>query len=251
MRNIVILLRSNLPLVGAILFLFIWQGVAIIANSSILPGPSSTIRAAFSLLVEGYWQDLAATGGRAMAGWLMALVLGVPIGLVLGLSRILHDMSRGMVSFLRSLPAFMLITIPVAFGWSGEIARILTIMVASVLIIIDECAESLLTLPQDREEIIRSYNGGFWFILTRVYIFEVLGRSVVPVARTTVGISFIVAIVCESLITPHYGVGARLYTALTVLEMPKVYAFLLLTGLIGLILNEGIHYIARRVIFWK
>jgi len=244
-------LRASLPLAGVILFLFAWQVAAALADApSVFPGPVPTMRAAGDLLSAGYSRDLAATALRAIASWVLALLIGVPLGLMLGLSRWAHDLSHGVVAFLRSLPAFMLITIPVVIGLGGETSRIATVTSASLLIIIDECAESLVTLPQDRVELIHAYHGGFWFILTRVLIFEALGRAVVPVARTTIGISFIVAIVCESLLIPASGVGARLLTSLTALEMASVYAFLLLTGTAGLILNSGVHYLARRIIFW-
>lgn len=240
-----------LPLAGVILFLLIWQLAATVTHApSIFPGPVPTMRAAGELLNAGYSEDLAATALRAIGSWLIALFIGVPLGLMLGLSRWAHDLSRGVVSFLRSLPSFMLIMIPVVMGFGGEISRIATITLASLLIIVDECAESLVTLPQDRVELIRAYRGQFWFILSRVLIFEALGRAVVPVARTTIGISFIVAIVCETLLIPRYGVGARLLTSLSALEMASVYAFLLLTGTVGLILNSGVHFLARRIIFW-
>lgn len=245
------LFRASLPFVGVILFLFAWQVAALMTHApSVFPGPVPTIRAAGDLLNAGYSDDLAATALRAIGCWILALLIGVPLGLMLGLSRWGHDLSHGVVAFLRSLPAFMLITIPVAIGLGGEISRIATITLASLLIIVDECAESLVTLPQDRVELIRVYHGRFWFILTRVLIFEALGRAVVPVARTTIGISFIVSIVCETLLTPPVGIGARLLTSLTALEMSSVYAFLLLTGTVGLLLNTGVHFLARRIIFW-
>lgn len=244
-------LHAALPFAGVILFLLAWQVAAAIMHApSVFPGPVPTIRATGDLLSAGYSEDLAATALRAIGSWVLALLIGVPLGLMLGLSRWGHDLSHGVVAFLRSLPAFMLITIPVVLGLGGEISRIATITLASLLIIVDECAESLVTLPQDRVELIRAYRGGFWFILTRVLIFEALGRAVVPVARTTIGISFIVAIVCETLLIPSSGVGARLLTSLTALEMASVYAFLLLTGAAGLTLNSGVHFLARRIIFW-
>lgn len=244
-------LRTALPLAGVTLFLLAWQAAAAITRApSVFPGPVPTIRAAGNLLSAGYSEDLAATALRAIGSWVLALLIGVPLGLMLGLSRWAHDLSHGVVAFLRSLPAFMLITIPVVLGLGGEISRIATITLASLLIIVDECAESLVTLPQDRVELIHAYRGGFWFILTRVLIFETLGRAVVPVARTTIGISFIVAIVCETLLIPPSGVGARLLTSLSGLEMASVYAFLLLTGTAGLILNSSVHFLARRIIFW-
>ena len=244
--------RLWMPLGGIVLFFCAWWGASAIASApSILPGPVSAMRSAVRLLQEGYWKDLLATSSRALAGWLLSILLGVPIGLFLGVSPVLHAFSRGVMAFLRSLPAFMLISLPIALGYGGEGARIATIVFANVLIVIDQCAESLLTLARERFDLIRAYRGSLWFILSRVLLFEALGRAVVPVARTTVSISFIVAIVVESLVTPSDGVGARLLTSLAGLDMASVYGFLLMTGIVGLGLNSGIHFLARRIIFWS
>jgi len=193
---------------------------------------------------------LGATILRATGSWLLALSLGVPVGLVLGLSTAARDLTRGVLAFFRSLPAFMLVTIPLALGVGGEASRIAIITLASLAIVVDECAESLATISQDRIDLVHAYRGGFWFVLTRVLVFEALGRAVVPAARTTIGISFIVAIVCETLLIPSHGVGARLLTSLSGLETASVYGFLLLTGVAGMLLNSGVYYLARRVIFW-
>lgn len=244
--------RAITGLCGILAFLVGWQLAAMAAHDSgALPTPAATARAIASLLAGGYASDLLATIARALAAWLLALCVGVPLGLLLGLSRSAYDLSRGMLSFLRSLPAFMLITIPVALGFGGEIARIATISFASFLIITDETAESLLKIPTDRVDLVRVYRGGTWFILTRVLFFEAMGRTLVPVARTTIGISFVVTIVCESLVTPTHGVGARLLTALSALDLASVYAFLVVTGVAGWSLNSGIHMISQRVVFWR
>lgn len=246
------LARLGLPLAGAILFLIAWEIAARTAQApSVFPGSLRTMRAASELLSTGYSIDLAATALRALGSWCLAILLGVPLGLMLGLSHWAYDLSRGVVAFLRSLPAFMLVLIPLVLGFGGETSRIGIITLASLLIIVDECAESLVTLPPDRIELLKVYGGGYWFIITQVLLYETLGRAVVPAARTTVGISFIVSIVCESLLIPPSGVGARLATSLTVLDMAPVFAFLLLTGTVGLLLNSGIHCLARRAIFWR
>lgn len=239
------------PLCGLAGLYVVWKLIAIAVNASnILPSPEATFASAYKLILTGYWRDLLATAERTFASWSLALIIGIPFGLVLGLFRRAHDAVSPLLSFLRSLPAFMLITIPVAIGQGGEIARIGTVTFACALIVVDACAESLVTLPIERLDVLRAYRAGTWFLLTRVMFFEALGRAIVPSARTIVGIAFISAIVCESLVTPAQGVGARLLTSLASLDMPSVYAFLLLTGLTGLALNVIVQSLARKIIFW-
>ena len=244
------LVRVAQSTAGLLLFVVLWEVGALLAHSpTVFPGAIDTARAACALLAEGYLADFLATALRALSSWLVALALGVLIGLLLAATSA-YDFSQGVLALLRSLPAFMLVTIPVAMGLGGELSRLLTTAAAAFLIISDECASSLATVPQDRIELARLYGGSRWFIVRRILLFEALGRAVVPAARTSVGIAFVVTIVCETLVIPRTGVGARLLTALSALEMPAVYAFLLLTGAVGLALNVVVDALARRLVYW-
>jgi ABC-type nitrate/sulfonate/bicarbonate transport system permease component len=244
--------KTWLPAAGIIGLVLIWQATAwFVSDPLFLPSPLATTRAAWQLLAEGYWRDLLATSARALSAWILALALGVPVGLLLGLWSDLYDSCRAVLAFLRSLPSYLLITVFVVMGHSGEIARVGTVMLASAWIIADECAESLCTLPPSRIDVLRAFRASSWFILTRALVFEALGRTIIPAARTTIGICFVVSTVVEALAVPTYGVGARLLNLFAVANMAPVFGFLLLTGLMGVLLNAIVHRSARLLIFWS
>lgn len=250
--NALFRLKTWLPVIGVGAMVVFWQIAAfLVADSTSLPGPLATLIAAWNLLAGGYWCDLLATSGRAVSAWVLALVLGVPTGLVLGLVPSLYDSGRPVLAFLRSLPSYLLITLFVVAGYGGELARVGTAALASAWIIADECAESLRTLPPDRINVLRAFRASPWFILTRSLVFEALGRTIVPAARTTIGICFVVTTVVEALAIPTYGVGARLLSFFAVANMAPVFGFLFLTGLAGVLLNTAIHRVARTLIFWS
>lgn len=245
-------LKVFLPIAGIAAMLLLWQVAELIANdSTVLPGPIATALAAWKLLAGGYWRDLLATSARACGALVLALTIGVPTGLLLGWSKNLYDSFLGVLSFLRCLPAYLLIVVFAAVGHGGETARVATAALASAWIIADECAESLRTLPPDRIDVLRAFRAGDWFILTKVLFFEALGRTIVPAAKTAVGICFVVTTVVEALAIPTYGVGARLLSFFAGAEMAPVFGFLLLTGLAGVVLSELVHRTARKVIFWS
>ncbi|MEY2508799.1 MAG: hypothetical protein QOH01_3128 [Verrucomicrobiota bacterium] len=244
--------KFGLSILGVVTTLLIWQAVAFAAgDAGTLPGPVATVIAAWKLLIGGYWRDLLATSTRACVALLLALVVGVPSGLVLGWSQRLYDSFRGVLSFLRCLPAYLLIVVFAAVGHGGETARIATAALASAWIITDECAESLRTLPSDRIDVLRALRAGNWFILSRALFFEALGRTIVPSAKTAVGICFVVTTVVEALAIPPYGVGARLLSFFAGAELAPVFGFLLLTGLAGVVLSAVVHGTARKIIFWS
>jgi NitT/TauT family transport system permease protein len=241
-----------LPATGIVAMLLVWQIAALVARDvSILPGPAATATAAWKLLAGGYWRDLLATSARACVALALALAVGVPTGLLLGWFEKLYDSFRAVLSFLRCLPAYLLIVVFAAVGHGGETARVATAALASAWIIADECAESLRTLPPDRIDVLRAFRASDWFILTRALFFEALGRTIVPSAKTAVGICFVVTTVVESLAIPTYGVGARLLSFFAGAELAPVFGFLLLTGLAGVALSTLVHRTARTVIFWS
>lgn len=244
--------RIWLPIAGVGAMLVVWQVAALVARDAmILPGVEATVAAAWKLLAGGYWRDLLATSARACVAVVLALAIGVPTGLFLGWSEKLYDSFRAVLSFLRCLPAYLLIVVFAAVGHGGETARVATAALASAWIIADECAESLRTLPPDRIDVLRAFRASDWFILTRALFFEALGRTIVPSAKTAVGICFVVTTVVEALAIPTYGVGARLLSFFAGAELAPVFGFLLLTGLAGVVLSTLVHRTARTVIFWS
>ncbi len=241
-----------LPLAGVTSLSLLWQALAwAVQDPNMIPGPATTVMAGWRLLAEGYWRDLLATTGRASVALVSALAIGIPVGLMLGWSGRFYDALRPVLSFLRCLPAYLLIVVFVAIGLGGEAARLTTAALASAWIIADECAESLRTLPRDRIDVLRAFRASDWFILTRVLFFEALGRTIVPSAKTAVGICFVVTTVVEALAIPTYGVGARLLGFFAGAEMAPVFGFLLLTGLAGVLLSALVHRLARALIFWS
>lgn len=239
------------PICGIMLLFLVWQLASYAASvPSILPSPIACVRSSVDMLLHGYWRDILATSIRAVSGWLLAVSLGVPVGLTLGYFRKLYACFNGPLSFLRSIPAFILLLIPTALGLSGELVRMSTIAFTGFLITADECAGAMMSMPPDRIDLVKTCGGRSWHVLTKVVIFEAFGRTVLPSAKTTLSICLIVTIVVESFSIPENGVGARLLTAMSGVEMAAVYGFILLTGALGFVLNALVSYTASRIIFW-
>lgn len=240
------------PTLGLFAFAMIWQLASAVSKTpEHFPGFFETSRVAITLLNEGYWKDFAATAGRATVGWLLGMCIGILLGVAAGSSLVVWDHLRPVLAFVRNIPAFLLITIPLGFGVTGEPARVLVIFAAVCWIVIDECSESMVRRPSDVREVLLAKRHSHWFITQKILFFEVLERAFVPASRTTAAIAFVVAVVVESLAIPSHGVGARLLTFLAAADMRPVFAFISLTGITGVLLSQSINTLARRLIFWS
>lgn len=247
-----ILYNNTAPFVGALLTLLIWQvSATFLDRTDLLPTATQSIEASINMLMNGYWEDLLTTSARATGGWILSLVFGVPIGLLVGSSILVSKMTHGVLAFGRSIPAFVLILIPIALGIGGEISRIGTIAISSALIVIDACAVGMQNIGRERIELARSLGATRFQVLTKITFFEVLGSTVVPVSKTTINICLIVTVVVESFSIPKHGIGSQLLAVMSGVEMASVFGFILLVGLTGIILNSGVKMIADHFVGWN
>lgn len=238
---------------GLIIFLIIWLFSAVLSSDSgLLPSPFKTLISIIQLLKEGYWLDLFATVVRTVVAWLLAIFLAIPCGLIQGIYKNIGSTIRPVWAFLRAMPAFMLITIPLAFKIKGELAVILVIIFAVFLIIAEQCADAVKNISQDKIDALRSLGGGIKFRIRKLYIWEILANSIAPSARANIGLAFIVSVVVETLVLTKYGIGTRLVGFINnSSDISAAFGLLVLTGLCGVILNILTWIVFKGLIFWQ
>ena len=77
-----------LKLLSLVTAVIVWGLLSLTLPPEIFPGPIETARALWGEIAGGrVWTDLAMTMLRVVAGLLLALLLGVPVGVLMGLNR--------------------------------------------------------------------------------------------------------------------------------------------------------------------
>lgn len=241
-----------LSFIGVVVALIVWEVASMVfGNPRTFPGALRAGHFAIGILSDGFGHDLFVTSVRAVSAWLVGLGLAYPCGLLLGSCPPIHASVRPLTAFLRAMPAFLLITIPIALGFGGEASRIGVTALAVAVIVIDQCADGVGRVNTARTETIMSLGAG-WLLRLRFHLaWEVFGSVVAPAARATLGIAFIIVIVNESLVIPDHGVGARILNYLGSNDLGPAAGFLLLVGAVGVLLNELIVHLMRALVFWR
>jgi taurine transport system permease protein len=118
-------------LIAVVSALLAWQAVAAagFVSADFLPPPSQVWLSFCALLRDGYRGttlagDAAATLGRCMAGFLLALLTGVPLGLAMGLSRRLLAATGYIVQFMRPLPPLSYLILLILWLGTGDASKI-------------------------------------------------------------------------------------------------------------------------------
>lgn len=102
-----------------IILLIVWQ----IASTKVgipllLPTPKSTFTEFYANITSTkVMTNIGITMSRVVRGWLIAVLVGVPIGMAMGLSKIFKGILGGVVNSLRQIP--MMAWVPLSIIWLG------------------------------------------------------------------------------------------------------------------------------------
>ena len=220
-------------------------------NRLLVPTPPSVLMAILSLLGSGAgWADLGFTVYRTIAGFLIAVFVGVPLGLLFGQYRRLHAASVVTVDFLRSLPVTALFPVFMLFFGLGDLGKILICTFGSSLVILVNSVYGVQSGKQLRTLLARGMGASRGTIFFRVVLPQAMPHIAAGL-RTGLSLSLILVVVGEMLIGSHTGLGHRIMDAHLSLRIPEMYAAIVLTGLLGYGLNSLWIMGERRMLHWS
>jgi NitT/TauT family transport system permease protein len=215
-----------------------------------LPSPAQVLQALVALATDGpLWTDTAATLYRTGVAFVVAAVVGLFIGVLLGISRRLYESLEVVFDFFRSMPSPALVPLAMLLFGLGDVSRISVAAFTCSLINAIQAAYAVRNIPRHRVLASRLAGARGLFLLTRVLIPSVL-PGVVAGWRITLSLSLIIIVVTEMFIGTRSGLGMRIYDFHLMFRSAEMYATILVVGIMGYVLNKGIEVAERHVVHW-
>jgi nitrate/nitrite transport system permease protein len=182
-------------------------------------------------------------------GYLIALVIGTPLGFMLGLSKFFTKMTDPIIQVLR--PVSPLAWLPlgmVLFLGAGknasELAALFTIAVCAMWPTVLNTAVGVRAIPQDYLNVARVLKLSRWKTLTKVMIPATLPYMFTGF-RLSLGIAWLVIVAAEML-TGRPGVGGFLWQQYNALIYEQIILCILTIGIVGFILDRLMSVVERR-----
>jgi NitT/TauT family transport system permease protein len=241
--------RSRLPalaLVGPIVVVAIWQVVAAAGffPESLFPTPLAVARGLVAEVGNGRLVDDAiASVFRVSVGFLLAVALGVPSGLVLGHSASARAAFLPLVNFFRSLSP--LAWIPFAILWLGigDPPAIFLIFMAAYFPVVLSTAAAVASIPSVYFRVARDLGIGGSRLLREVTL-PAIAPQVITALRVTAGLSWLVVVAAE-MIAGRDGLGFAVWDARNGLRIDLLAAAMVVIGLIGAALDRVLVQLTR------
>lgn len=124
------ILRSGI--ISWIIVIGVWGLGSLAYDEYFLPSPKETLDSLITLISNGTLiADIIASLGRIVKGWLLAAIVGIPLGLLVGNFKPVRWLIEPILSFIRFVPAIALTTLFLMWFGVGEESKVALIFYAS------------------------------------------------------------------------------------------------------------------------
>src|SRR5699024_2967314 len=224
-----------------------WLGTAVIAAPDSLIAsfaPQEVVPALWHLIDRGVLlPDMGARLYRLLVGLLIAAVIGVPLGLVLGLSGLLERATRPVLQFLRMVSPLSWAPIAVALFGVGHRPVIFLIAAAAVWPIVIGTVAGVHAIGRGYLQVARSMQATRIEQL-RVIVLPAIREHVQTGLRVALGIAWVVLVPAEML-GVRSGLGYQILNARDQLAYDEVMAVILVIGILGFVLDSAARTLLR------
>jgi NitT/TauT family transport system permease protein len=231
-------IKQGLPALAVLaLLIAAWWGVVAATASVIFPTPGQVVTGTVELIRDGtLWQHIAASLLRVAAGFLLAVGVGVPLGLWMGWKRGAYETLNPIFQILR--PISPIAWIPIAILWFGvgNASPIFLIFISSVFPLVVQTTVGVHTIDTRYLRAAENFGVSRFTLFRRVVIPAALPQIIVGM-RIGLGVAWLVVVAAE-MIALRSGLGYLIIDSRNAgNRYDLVIAGMILIGLIGLSLD--------------
>lgn len=219
-------------------------------NPDYLPPFSEVLKAWWEMLASGeLWTHFSTSITRSINGFLLALVVGIPMGLLIGWYPIARELLNPTFEVYRNtatlalLPVFMLV-----FG-IGEASKIAIVFYSCTAEILLQTIAGVKNVDPLLIKSARSMNVASYKLFTKVILPAALPTIFVGVRMA--GTGCILVLIAAEMIGAKAGLGYLITFAQYNFQIPKMFAGILTISLLGLLVNQILTTLEKRFSKWK
>ena len=242
-----------LPILGPLVLFVAWDLVvrAGLIKPILLPTPWATLATLVTGLAGGpLLIDFAVTVLRTLEAFLIAAVIGVPLGVLLGSNEKAYRSVEFLIDFFRSTPSSALIPLFLLVFGVSDINKVAIAAFGALLIVVFNSAYGVINARKQRVMAARVMGASRAQVFKDVLIWESLQPTFVGL-RSAVSMALVIVIVAEMFIGSDSGLGHRIIDAQQVLNVKSMYAAILAAGALGYALNVLFLVAERKIVHWS
>lgn len=214
-----------------------------------LPTPTAVVQAGYNLFTQDdLIVDVLASCARVAGGFLLAALVGVPMGIAMGTFYSMESLFAPIVGTVRYMPVVAFVPLIVIWVGLGEPSKLLIIFLGVVLYNAIMVADAVKFIPNEMINV--AYTLG---ATRRDVLFKVIVPATFPSVLDTLRVNISGAwnyLVIAELIAAQNGLGFKIVQSQRFLHTDQVLFCIALIGVIGLVLDYGLKWGSRLLTPW-
>jgi NitT/TauT family transport system permease protein len=214
-----------------------------------LPTPRSVLMYLVNSFATGtIWPDIGISFYRIFMGFIIAVIIGLPLGILVGTFKIAEGVVQPFTEFLRYMPvpAF----VPLIMVWFGidESAKMMVILLGTLFQLIPMVADHVRAVPEDLLSAVYTLGANRRTVIMKVIIPAIAPR-IMDTLRIMMGWAWTYLTVAE-LVAANSGLGYNILKAQRFLKTDVIFGGILIIGLLGLLTDRLFTAVNRKLFSW-
>lgn len=233
-------------------FFLLWEIICRLGlvNPLFLPAPSNVLLTLGKLLKSGELAThVSVSLYRALLGFLLAVVIAVPHGILIAWFRTVEDITNPLVELFRPIPAVALIPVAILWFGIGNVSKIVIIAFACYFPIILNTISGVRQVDVNLLKVAKLFGANRMQTLTKIILPSAL-PFIMTGLRLGIAVALILLIITE-MIGARSGLGFMIIDAEYTFKTERMFAGIFTIGVIGFLLNEIMVRIERKLTKWK
>lgn len=228
-----------------------WLVVALrLANPVLLPPPPTVVRSMADMLVEGTLLiHVAVSLARAVGGFLLATLIGVPLGIFMGRSARIHAIIDPWVELLRPVPPIAMLPLVVLWFGIGEESKLVVVFYGAIFPILINTVHGVRTVDNTLIRAARALGASERQIFYLV-VLPAAVPSVVTGLRLGAGMAIFVLVAAE-LLGSTAGLGWLIMDSREHFFTDRIMVGIVALGVVGYCINRGLLGLERKLVRWR
>jgi ABC-type nitrate/sulfonate/bicarbonate transport system permease component len=239
--------RALTGFVSVAMGVLIWQLLSLRFPPLFLPSPMLTLQAVGELWDDGtLLQSIGASLARIMAGWSLGLIIGIPVGVVMGYVPLVRRLLDPYVEFFRFIPPIAFVTLAVIWLGPGEASKVALILYTTIFIVTINTIAGVLSVSELRLRAAASLGASRVQTLLTVIVPSTVPYMVTG-ARIAMGNSFL-TIVSAEIVAAQVGLGSMIWTSRNYGKTEWVFVGIITLGLLGYVCDRVVRFVVQRLL---
>jgi NitT/TauT family transport system permease protein len=242
--------RYLAPWLACLGLLALWQIAALLLDTDSFPTALQALRAIPSILGDKEsLLNIAASLRRMATGFALALLLSIPLGLLMGRSRLVAAFFNPLLMVIYPVPKAALMPIIMLWLGVGDIAKTLVIFLGVSLPLIYHSFQGAKAVEEKM-----LWSGAAMGLAAPQRLLRIVLPAALPEILTGCRTGLVLALITmitSEMIARQSGAGNILFNALDMGQYDTVYAMIIIVGAMGIGLDAAFETLRRRLVKWS